>query len=237
MQPATAYNLLLLRHGESEWNAKNLFTGWVNVPLSAAGRQQAVSAGRSLADSGLLPGFVHTSLQRRAIQTADLALAECDRDWIPVRRSWRLNSNHYGALQGRNKDQVLAQYGRAQFMAWRRGYDHAPPPIPPDDEYSQFSDPRYEVIPAGARPLTESLKDVVTRLLPYWYDAIIPDLRNSTAVLVVSHGNTLRALIRHLDRLTDEQVADLNVPTGSPLLYQLGEQMIPVVPGGSYIGD
>jgi 2,3-bisphosphoglycerate-dependent phosphoglycerate mutase len=246
MWPAPAYRLVLLRHGASEWNEQNQFTGWVNVPLSAAGEQEAVRAGRLLAASGLLPDVVHTSVQRRTIQTADLALARCDRDWIPVRRTWRLNSNHYGALQGRNKDQVLAEYGREQFMAWRRSYDHAPPPMPAEDEYSQFFDPRYAVIPAQARPATESLKDVTARLLPYWYDAIVPDLRNAgvrgspqgaapSCVLVVSHGNTLRALIKHLDRLTTEQVAALNVPTGSPLLYELGQEMTPVAAGGRYL--
>jgi 2,3-bisphosphoglycerate-dependent phosphoglycerate mutase len=238
MHPDPGYRLVLLRHGQSEWNESNQFTGWVNVPLSAAGEREAVRAGRLLADGGLLPDVVHTSVQRRTIQTADLALAQCDRDWIPVRRSWRLNSNHYGALQGRNKDQVLAEYGGQQFMAWRRSFDSAPPPMPADDEHSQFNDVRYAGIPAEARPVTESLKDVTARLLPYWYDAIVPDLRAAAAaqacVLVVSHGNTLRALIKHLDRLSADQVAEVNVPTGTPLLYELGREMIPVVPGGRY---
>ncbi len=224
---ASGYRLVLLRHGESEWNATNQFTGWVNVALTAAGEQQAVRAGEVLASHGLLPGFVHTSLQRRTIRTADLALAACDRDWIPVRRSWRLNSNHYGALQGRNKDQVLAEYGERQFLAWRRSYDVAPPPMPVDAEHSQFADSRYAVIPAEARPRTESLKDVTARLLPYWYDAIVPDLRTGACVLVVSHGNTLRALVKHLDGLSDRQVAALNIPTGVPLQYRLGPEMDP----------
>ncbi len=235
MRRAAVYSLVLLRHGESEWNEKNQFTGWVNVPLSAAGEREAVRAGGLLAAAGLLPDVVHTSVQRRTIQTADLALAECDRDWIPVRRSWRLNSNHYGALQGKNKDEVLAQYGEEQFMAWRRSFDNAPPPMPADGQYSQFNDARYAVIPAEARPVTESLKDVTNRLLPYWYDAIVPDVRGNGCVLVVSHGNTLRALIKHLDRLSAEQVARLNVPTGSPLLYELGPEMTPVLPGGRYL--
>ncbi len=239
MRLASVHRLVLLRHGESAWNESNQFTGWVNVPLSPAGEREAAAAGRLMASGGLLPDVVHTSVQRRTIQTADLALAACDRDWIPVRRSWRLNSNHYGALQGRNKDQVRAEYGEQQFMIWRRSFDNAPPPMPVEGEYSQFNDARYAVIPAEARPVTESLKDVTARLLPYWYDAIVPDLRAAAApqacVLVVSHGNTLRALIKHLDRLSPEQVAELNVPTGIPLLYELGQEMTPVRPGGRYL--
>jgi 2,3-bisphosphoglycerate-dependent phosphoglycerate mutase len=169
-----SYHLVLLRHGQSEWNAQNLFTGWVNVPLAEAGEREAVQAGRLLAAHRLLPGLVHTSVQSRAIRTADLALAGCDRDWIPVRRSWRLNSNHYGALQGRNKAEVLAESGERQYMAWRRSYDTAPPPLADGSRYSQFADPRYAVIPPEARPRAESLKDVTARLLPYWHDVIVP---------------------------------------------------------------
>jgi 2,3-bisphosphoglycerate-dependent phosphoglycerate mutase len=227
-----ALRLVLLRHGESTWNARNLFTGWVNVPLSPAGEEEALHAGRLLAVSDLRPAFVHTSLQRRAIQTADLALAECDRDWIPVRRSWRMNSNHYGALQGRDKDQVRAEYGERQYQAWRRQYDCAPPALPDDAPYSQFADPRYAAIPAEARPRTESLRDVSARLLPYWYDAIVPDLLTGLCVLVVSHGNTLRALIKYLDRVDDEASSRLEVPTGLPVVYELDHDMCPVVPGG-----
>jgi 2,3-bisphosphoglycerate-dependent phosphoglycerate mutase len=213
-----------------------MFTGWVSVPLSPAGEQEAVRAGRLLADDNVRPAVVHTSVQRRAIQTADLALAECDRDWIPVRRSWRLNSNHYGLLQGQNKDVVRAQHGDRQYRAWRRQYDCAPPPMPEDDPYSQFADPRYAAIPAEARPRTESLRDVTARLLPYWYDAIVPDLHTGSCVLVVSHGNTLRALIKHLDRVSDEASARLEVPTGMPLIYELDRDMRPVVPGGRRLG-
>jgi 2,3-bisphosphoglycerate-dependent phosphoglycerate mutase len=234
--PDGVIRLVLLRHGESVWNARNLFTGWVNVPLSPAGEQEAARAGRLLAGSGLRPALVHTSVQRRAIQTADLALAECDRDWIPVRRSWRLNSNHYGMLQGQNKDQVRAQHGDRQYQAWRRQYDCAPPPVPDDSPYSQFTDPRYAAIPAEARPRTESLRDVTARLLPYWYDAIVPDLLTGPCVLVVSHGNTLRALIKHLDRVSDEASARLEVPTALPVVYDLDHDMRPVVPGGRYPG-
>ena len=226
------YHLVLLRHGESEWNARNLFTGWVNVALSADGEREAARAGQLLAAYRRHPAFVHTSVQRRAIRTADLALVECDRDWIPARRSWRLNSNHYGALQGRNKAEVLAEYGAEQFMRWRRSYDVAPPPLAPGAEYSQFSDPRYAALPVEARPRTESLKDVTARLLPYWYDAIVPDLRAGACVLVVSHGNTLRALIKHLDQLSEQQVAELNVPTAVPLAYELDAGMRPLIQGG-----
>ena len=224
------YRLVLLRHGESEWNAKNLFTGWVNVPLSAAGEREAAQAGRLLASHGLRPGFVHTSVQRRAIRTAELALAECDRDWIPVRRSWRLNSNHYGALQGRNKAEVGAEVGAEQLARWRRSYDTAPPPLPDGDEHSQADDPRYAAIPPADRPRTESLRGVTARLLPYWYDAIVPDLRTGRCVLVVSHGNTLRALVKYLERVPDTEIAGLDIPTGAPMAYQLGPDMQPAGP-------
>lgn len=229
--------LVLLRHGESQWNARNLFTGWVDVPLSAAGEGEAVRAGHLLDQPGLRPTIVHTSVQRRAIQTADLALAACDRRWIPVHRSWRLNSNHYGALQGRNKDQVRAEYGERQVLAWRRQYDCAPPPMPADAPYSQWHDPRYAIIPPDARPRTESLADVTARLLPYWYDAIVPDLLTGSCVLVVSHGNTLRALIKHLDGVGAEQSALLEVPTGIPVRYELDGSMLPVVAGGERLGS
>jgi 2,3-bisphosphoglycerate-dependent phosphoglycerate mutase len=228
--------LVLLRHGESEWNAGNLFAGWVNVALTAEGEREAARAGRLLAAHGLVPGIAHTSVQRRAIRTADLALAECDRDWIPVHRSWRLNSNHYGALQGRNKAQVAQEAGEQQFMAWRRSYDAPPPPLAADARYSQFADPRYAALPPQARPRTESLRDVAARLLPYWYDAIVPDLRSGACVLVVSHGNTLRALVKHLDRVSDQRIAELNIPTGVPLAYELGPDLHPVGGGGRYLG-
>jgi len=232
---SSPFRLVLLRHGESEWNARNLFAGWVNVALTAEGEREAARAGRLLARHRLLPGCAHTSVQWRTIRTADLALAECDRDWIPVRRSWRLNSNHYGALQGRNKAQVRQEAGEQQFMAWRRSFDAPPPPLAAGSEYSQFADPRYATLPAEARPCAESLLDVTARLLPYWYEAIIPDLRTGACVLVVSHGNTLRALIKHLDRLSDEEITELNVPTAIPLAYELGHDMRPVVTGGSYL--
>jgi 2,3-bisphosphoglycerate-dependent phosphoglycerate mutase len=209
--------LVLLRHGESEWNAKDLFAGWVDVALSERGMAQAVAAGEELAGCGLLPDVVHTSVQTRAIRTADLALAACGRAWVPVRRSWRLNSNHYGALQGRVKAQVRAEAGAEQFMRWRRGYDVRPPLGEADD------DPRYAALPPEQRPRGESLRDVTARLLPYWYDAIVPDIGRYGCVLVVSHGNTLRALIKHLEGISDEGSAALNVPNATPLTYDIAQ--------------
>ena len=219
--------LLLLRHGESAWNARDLFTGWVNVPLTARGEQQAARAGDLLGAHDLRPDVVHTSVQARAIRTAELALAACDRDWVPVRRSWRLNSNHYGALQGRGKAEVRAAYGEEQYMAWRRGYAVRPPLLEPGAEHSQFADPRYAGLPPEARPRGESLRDVTARLLPYWYDSIVPDLRQGALVLVASHGNTLRALIKHLESVSDDASPGLSVPNGVPLLYELDAGLRP----------
>jgi 2,3-bisphosphoglycerate-dependent phosphoglycerate mutase len=225
------YRLVLLRHGQSEWNARNLFTGWANPDLTAAGEREAVRAGQMLAARRLRPDSVHTSLQRRAIGSAELALAACDRDWIPVRRSWRLNGRHYGALQGRDKAAVLREYGEEQVLLWRRSYATAPPPLAADAECSQYDDPRYTLLPPDARPRAESLRDVTARLLPYWYDAIVPDLRSGACVLVVSHGNTLRALIKHLDAIGDDEIVAMNVPNGIPLVYHLGPDMRPVTRG------
>ncbi len=229
------YQLLLLRHGESEWNAKNLFTGWVDVDLTEKGEKEAIRGGELLVERGLLPDILHTSVQRRAIRTAQLALDVCDRLWIPVRRSWRLNERHYGALQGKNKKQTLEEFGEEQFMLWRRSYDTPPPPLPDDSEYSQVNDPRYAAIPPDVRPRTECLADVVARMLPYWYDAIVPDLRTGQTVLVAAHGNSLRALVKRLDGISDEAIAGLNIPTGIPLLYELDEAMRPVTRGGEYL--
>jgi 2,3-bisphosphoglycerate-dependent phosphoglycerate mutase len=206
--------LVLLRHGQSDWNARDVFTGWIDVGLSEHGRQQAQRAGTILADSGFLPDVVHTSVQSRAIVTADLALAACGRSWVPVRRSWRLNSNHYGALQGRGKAEVRAEAGEEQFTAWRRGFLVRPPLGEPDD------DPRYAALPPDARPRGESLHDVTARLLPYWYDAIIPDLHRHGCVLVVSHGNTLRALVKHVEGVGDGASSSLEVPNAVPLCYR-----------------
>jgi 2,3-bisphosphoglycerate-dependent phosphoglycerate mutase len=226
--------LVLLRHGESEWNAKNLFTGWVDVGLSEKGRTEAAHAGELLRDAGLRPDVVHTSLLRRAIRTADLALDAADLAWLPVRRSWRLNERHYGALQGLDKAATREKFGDEQFLRWRRSYDEPPPPLADDNEWSQAGDPRYADL-FELLPRTECLADVVTRMLPYWYDALVPDLRLGRVVLVAAHGNSLRALVKHLDGLSDEEVVGLNVPTGIPLRYDLDQQMRPVTRGGEYL--
>ncbi|WP_262848110.1 phosphoglyceromutase [Mumia quercus] len=229
------YSLILLRHGESEWNQKNLFTGWVDVDLTEKGEAEARAAAPLLAEAGLLPDVVHTSLLRRAIRTAQIALDGIDRHWIPVRRSWRLNERHYGALQGKDKKATLEEFGEEQFMQWRRSYDVPPPPLPADAEYSQFYDVRYADLPPEVRPRTEALANVLDRALPYWYDAIVPDLRLGRTVLVAAHGNSLRALVKHLDGMSEEAVVGLNIPTGMPLLYELDEDMRPLSPGGRYL--
>ena len=228
------YTLVLLRHGESEWNAKNLFTGWVDVPLTDKGRGEAVRGGELMVSAGVLPDVVHTSLQRRAINTACLALDAADRHWIPVKRSWRLNERHYGALQGKDKKQTLAEYGEEQFMLWRRSFDTPPPPLADDDEFSQVGDPQYADLGADL-PRTECLKDVIARFLPYWESSIVPDLASGQTVLVAAHGNSLRALVKHLDGVSDEDIAGLNIPTGMPLVYRLDESLNPTVPGGVYL--
>ncbi|MBA2444712.1 MAG: phosphoglyceromutase [Nocardioidaceae bacterium] len=229
------YRLVLLRHGESDWNAKNLFTGWVDVALSETGRLEATRGGSLIAEAGVLPDIQHTSVLRRAIQTAQLCLDTADRHWIPVRRSWRLNERHYGALQGKDKKATLAEYGEEQFMRWRRSYDTPPPPIDDADEFSQFGDARYQDLPDEIVPRTECLADVVQRMLPYWYDAIVPDLRTRATVLVTAHGNSLRALVKHLDGMSAEDVIGLNIPTGIPLLYELDADMRPLKQGGEYL--
>jgi 2,3-bisphosphoglycerate-dependent phosphoglycerate mutase len=226
--------LILLRHGESDWNARNLFTGWVDVPLSGKGRDEAARGGELLAAHNLLPDILHTSLLRRAISTAQIALDVCDRHWIPVRRSWRLNERHYGALQGKDKKETLAAYGEEQFMLWRRSFDMPPPPIDDDNEFSQAHDPRYADL-GKLMPKTECLKDVVTRMMPYWESSIIPDLLSGQRVLVTAHGNSLRALIKYLDGISDDSIAGLNIPTGIPLLYTLDKDLKPVKHGGEYL--
>ena len=226
--------LILLRHGESEWNALNLFTGWVDVRLSAKGEAEAARGGELLAERGLLPDVVHTSLLRRAIHTSQLALDACDRHWIPVKRSWRLNERHYGALQGKDKAQTLAEYGEEQFTLWRRSFDTPPPLIEKGAKYSQDGDPRYAGLGSDL-PMTECLKDVVVRMVPYWEQEIVPDLKAGKVVLVTAHGNSLRALVKHLEGIGDEDIAGLNIPTGIPLLYELDANMSPLKKGGEYL--
>src|SRR5215211_4392407 len=231
----TPGTLILLRHGESEWNKANLFTGWVDVELSEKGREEAARGGQLLAEQGLLPEIAHTSVLKRAISTAELALAAADRQWIPVKRSWRLNERHYGALQGKDKAATLAEYGEEQFMLWRRSYSTPPPAIEAGSEFSQDGDARYAALPPEARPATECLADVVVRMLPYWYDAIVPDLRSFGTVLIAAHGNSLRALVKHLDGMGDDEVVGLNIPTGVPLRYDLDDELCPVKQGGEYL--
>ena len=228
------YTLVLLRHGESDWNAKNLFTGWVDVDLTEKGAAEAVDGGEQLKAAGILPDVVHTSLQRRAINTACLALDAADRHWIPVRRSWRLNERHYGALQGKDKKQTLETYGEEQFMLWRRSFDVPPPPLDDDDEFSQAHDPQYADL-GEELPRSECLKDVIARMLPYWESGIVPDLRAGKTVLVAAHGNSLRAVVKHLDGISDADIAGLNIPTGMPLVYRLDESLSPTVAGGEYL--
>ena len=230
---SATHKLILLRHGQSDWNEKNLFTGWVDVPLTDRGRAEATRGGELIAENQLLPGVVHTSLLRRAMNTANLALDAADRLWIPVKRSWRLNERHYGALQGKNKAEIREQYGEEQFMVWRRSYDTPPPALDDSSEWSQAGDPRYADVPD--LPRTECLKDVLERFLPYWEEQIVPDLKSGRTVLVAAHGNSLRALVKHLDGISDDDIAGLNIPTGIPLYYELDQNLKPVTPGGRYL--
>jgi 2,3-bisphosphoglycerate-dependent phosphoglycerate mutase len=225
--------LILLRHGESQWNALNLFTGWVDVDLTDKGRAEAVRAGKLIAELDKRPDVLYTSLLRRAITTAHLALDAADLLWIPVHRDWRLNERHYGALQGLDKAETKAKYGEEQFMQWRRSYDTPPPPIEKGSTYSQDADPRYADI--GGGPLTECLADVVARFVPYFEGTIVPDLKAGKTVLIVAHGNSLRALVKYLDGMSDEDVVGLNIPTGIPLRYDLDSDLKPIVPGGTYL--
>jgi 2,3-bisphosphoglycerate-dependent phosphoglycerate mutase len=217
--------LILLRHGQSTWNEEGLFTGWVDVDLTGLGEQEARRGGELLRERGVLPDVVHTSLQKRAIRTAEIALRECDRMWIPVRRSWRLNERHYGALQGKNKKETADEFGLDQVKVWRRAYATPPPPLSFDDAMHPRFDPRYATLPADVLPSTECLADVVERMLPYWYDGIVPDLVSGRTVLVAAHGNSLRALVKHLDGISDADIVELNIPTGQPLVYELDEHL------------
>jgi 2,3-bisphosphoglycerate-dependent phosphoglycerate mutase len=227
--------LVLLRHGESVWNSENRFTGWVDVGLSEKGAAEAKTGGRLLREAGLRPAVVHTSVLARAIQTANISLEEAGLLWLPVARSWRLNERHYGALQGKNKAETRQAFGDEQFMLWRRSYDVPPPPIADDDPLSQSTDPRYAHLPPELLPRTECLKDVLHRMLPYWYDAVVPALAADQTVLVVAHGNSLRALVKHLDGISDADIAALNIPTGIPLLYELDDGFRPKQAGGRYL--
>ena len=226
--------LILVRHGESQWNEKNLFTGWVDVDLNAKGLGEANRAGELLKEHNVLPDVLHTSLLRRAIKTANIALDVADRHWIPVTRSWRLNERHYGALQGKDKAQTLAEYGEEQFMLWRRSYDTPPPAIEADNEFAQTGDPRYADLGSDL-PATECLADVVKRMLPYWESNIVPDLASGKTVMVAAHGNSLRALVKHLDGISDADIAGLNIPTGIPLVYELDAEFKPTIAGGTYL--
>ncbi|HEV2141031.1 MAG TPA: 2,3-diphosphoglycerate-dependent phosphoglycerate mutase [Candidatus Dormibacteraeota bacterium] len=227
--------LVLLRHGESTWNLENLFTGWADVPLSDRGRKEAAEAGRLMQAAGLRPGIVHESLLLRAIQTSQLALAVMEMSWVPVTRSWRLNERHYGALQGLNKRQTAEKYGEDKVKVWRRSYDVRPPELDPADERHPSHDPRYADLAPELLPRAECLKDVVERMLPYWYDAIVPDLLLHPCVLVSAHGNSLRALVKHLDGLSDAEVVELNIPTGVPRVYELDADLRPK--SWRYLGD
>jgi 2,3-bisphosphoglycerate-dependent phosphoglycerate mutase len=221
------HTLILLRHGNSTWNQKNLFTGWVDVRLSEQGVAEATRAGELLAESGLAPDVVYTSVLTRAIQTANIALDTAGRSWIPVKRSWRLNERHYGALQGKDKAQTLEEFGPEQFQLWRRSFDVPPPPLDDGSEFSQAHDERYADLGSDL-PRTESLALVIQRLLPYWDSDIAPDLRAGKTVLVTAHGNSLRALVKQLDGISDEDIAELNIPTGIPLVYTLDDNLKPV---------
>ena len=220
--------LILLRHGQSEWNLANRFTGWVDVDLTELGEQEAVAAGDLMLAEGLAPAMLHTSLQKRAIRTAELALRAMDRQWIPVRRSWRLNERHYGGLQGLDKKETADKFGADQVKIWRRAYATPPPELDDAAFAEQAEDPRYADLPADLLPRTECLADVVERMMPYWYDDIVPDLELRGTVLVAAHGNSLRALVKHLDGISDDDIVELNIPTGVPLVYKLDDRGAPV---------
>ena len=230
-----ARTLVLLRHGQSEWNLTNRFTGWIDVDLSEQGEAEAIEGGRLMLEEGVHPDVLHTSLQTRAIRTAELALRELDRSWIPVRRSWRLNERHYGALQGLDKKETAEQYGADQVKVWRRSYSTPPPPLGEAERVAQARDPRYSDLPPDVLPASECLADVVERMLPYWYDGIVPDLGDGRTVLVAAHGNSLRALVKHLDGMSDDEIVELNIPTGIPLVYELDAQLQPRAT--RYLGD
>lgn len=230
-----SHRLILLRHGQSTWNLENLFTGWTDVGLTEQGEEEAREAGRLMTEAGLDPDVLHTSVLNRAIDTAESALKVMGRQYLPVRRSWRLNERHYGDLQGLNKKETADRHGAEQVLLWRRSYDVPPPPLDPDDERHPRHDPRYADLPPDLLPATECLKDVVVRMLPYWHDVIVPDLLAGRLPLVVAHGNSIRALVKHLDGVTDEAIVELNIPTGLPLVYELDDSFRPI--SSRYLGD
>jgi 2,3-bisphosphoglycerate-dependent phosphoglycerate mutase len=227
--------LILLRHGQSTWNQENRFTGWTDVPLTDQGVGEAREAGRVLLDGGYAPDIAFTSVLKRAIKTLWLALETMDRMWIPVERSWRLNERHYGDLQGKDKAETVRKYGEEQVLAWRRSYDTPPPPLETDDDRFPGSDPRYRGLSSAELPRTESLKITVDRVLPYWHERIAPELRQGRQVLIASHGNSLRALVKYLDQVGDDEIVGLNIPTGLPLVYELNDDLTPV--RHAYLGD
>jgi 2,3-bisphosphoglycerate-dependent phosphoglycerate mutase len=233
----TVPTLVLLRHGQSRWNEENRFTGWWDVSLSDLGRAEALSAGELLAKDGVAVDVAYTSLLTRSIATADIVLASLERSWVPVRRHWRLNERHYGALTGLDKAETRQKYGDEQYMAWRRSFDVPPPPMPADHAFSVLDDARYADLAPGVIPATECLADVIVRLLPYWTDVIATDLLAGRTLLVAAHGNSLRALIKHLDGVSDDQITDLEIPTGVPIVYDLDDLLRPTVPGGRALGD
>jgi 2,3-bisphosphoglycerate-dependent phosphoglycerate mutase len=226
--PAPAHTLVLLRHGESDWNRENRFTGWTDVDLSAAGVQEARSAGELMRAEGLRFDLAYTSVLKRAIRTLWLALDVMDLMWIPVEKSWRLNERHYGALQGLNKTETAAKFGDAQVLTWRRSYDTPPPALEPGDPRHAGADPRYASLAPSELPLTECLKDTVARVLPYWNSAVAPSIRAGRRVLVAAHGNSLRALVKYLDGIGDAEIVGLNIPTGVPLVYELDASLKPL---------
>ena len=229
------FRLVLLRHGESTWNKENRFTGWTDVDLSERGREEAAEAGQLLKAEGFEFGIAHTSLLTRAIRTLWIALSELDMMWIPQARSWRLNERHYGALQGLNKAETAAIHGEAQVKIWRRSYDIPPPPLSPDDPRNPSRDRRYADLKPEEVPLTESLKDTVARFVPYWHSSIAPDIKSGRRVLVAAHGNSLRALVKFLENTSEQEIVELNIPTGIPLVYELDDQLQPV--NKYYLGD
>lgn len=227
--------VVLLRHGESDWNLSNRFSGWTDVDLTDTGREEAARSGQLLLEEGFTFDVAYTSVLKRAIRTLWIVLDEMDLMWLPVIRDWRLNERHYGALQGLNKAETAAEHGEEQVLLWRRSYDVPPPALTPDDERHPGRDRRYGAVPAGEMPLTEALKETVARFVPYWESTIAPDIRAGKRVLIVAHGNSLRALVKHLDNISDADIIDLNIPTGVPLVYDLADDLTPQ--GSRYLGD